>query len=142
MTLRIELPELLSALEFADMHEIQGGAYIDRETGAIHITADGAEGELPDDIEDPRRFLTVPDRRQLDLGRNVLFDFIKQRLPADYDTVAGYFDRKGGYRRTKTLLEARGALEAWHRFEERADEDALREWCAEHDIDIIDTRPA
>jgi hypothetical protein len=79
----------------------------------------------------------VPRDRELrvDLGRPLALAFAATELPDDDDTVAGFFRRRGAYRRFKDLLEKRGKLEAWYEFENRATEDALLAWCAEHGIE-------
>jgi hypothetical protein len=43
-----------------------------------------------------------------------------------------------GYGRFKALLHARGMLEQWYDFENRAMEEALLAWCEENGIQPVD----
>jgi hypothetical protein len=144
MAIQVDLSELVTALEFASMRELGADAFIDLDTGKIYLTSEEIDDDddVPENMAESERFLGVPGRRELDLGRDQLFDFVERHLPDDYDTVAGYFHKKGAFRRTKDLLAARGLLEAWHRFEEHADEEALREWCERRGIEVVDARAA
>jgi hypothetical protein len=42
---------------------------------------------LPDDISDSEKFLQIPDKRELDLGKPLALDFARQFLPGDFDDV-------------------------------------------------------
>ena len=75
-------------------------------------------------------------KRELDLGKPLVLDFARQFLPDDYDEVRHIFSRRGAYRRYKDLLVRRGALERWYDFSNKAEEAALREWCAQNGIDL------
>ena len=79
----------------------------------------------------------MPDRRDLELGRRLVLRFIEDTSPGDVDTVSGFFRRRGAYARFKDLLHARGLLERWYDFENRATEQALVEWCEENGIRLV-----
>jgi hypothetical protein len=68
------------------------------------------------------------------LGRNLVFEFVEQFLPGDFERVRQIFRRGGAYRRYKDLLEDRGFLKKWYEFENTRQTEALREWCEENDI--------
>jgi hypothetical protein len=93
--------------------------------------------EFPEDIED-EKYARLPDKRDLDLGKALVLDFADQFLPDDYDRVRDIFSRRGAYARFKDLLTQRGALERWYDFEAKAEEAALRAWCAENDVELSD----
>ena len=80
----------------------------------------------------------VPHKNDLDLGRRLALAFVNRELPDDADTVAAFFRRRGAYRRFKELLNARGMLQQWFDFESRATEKALRAWCEENGIQLVD----
>ncbi|KVZ49700.1 hypothetical protein [Burkholderia ubonensis] len=46
--------------------------------------------------------------------------------------------RRGAYARFKDLLEREGVLEHWYAFEGDSVEKALRRWCAENGLEILD----
>ena len=113
-------------------------AWVSRETGAIFTGSEtaGISDELPDDIDDPEKYLPIPSRRDLDLGRPLVMQFAADRLEERYDEIADIFRRKGGYRRFKDFLHRIGALDAWYAYENEATEKALREWCAENGVEV------
>ena len=94
--------------------------------------------ELPNDIDD-EKYISIPDKTELDLGKPLVFDFAREFLPVDYDEVRHIFSRRGAYRRYKDLLVRRGALERWYDFSNKAEKAVLREWCAEDGIDFSGT---
>ena len=110
-------------------------------TGSLHCIADGVEleEEIPADLESSDRYLALPHRNDLDLGKRLALSFAEQRLPSDFHRVKGYFHKRGAYSRFKELLDSRGVLEEWYAFENDATERALRQWCDEHEIRIIPT---
>jgi hypothetical protein len=93
---------------------------------------------VPDDIGDSEKFLQIPDKRELDLGKPLPLDFARQFLPADFDDVLQFFSRRGAYARFKDLLDRRGVLDQWYDFEAKAEERALRMWCDLNSIEISD----
>jgi len=115
-------------------------AYLDRESGKIYWRSEfgDSDEELPDDIDD-KRYILIPDMRELDLGKPLALDFARKFLPDDHDEVRHIFSRRGAYRRYKDLLVRRGALERWYDFSNKSEETALREWCTENGIELSDT---
>ena len=94
--------------------------------------------ELPGDIDD-EKYISIPDKRELDLGKSLALDFAREFLPDDYDEVRHIFSRRGAYRRYKELLVRRDALERWYDFSNKSEAAALLEWCAENGIDLSGT---
>lgn len=124
-----------------------GEAYIDRETGRIHWAEDEGvldpdEAEVPDDLGDPERFIAIPHKNELDLGKHLVMDFAARALPDLYRDVQACFRGPGAYGRFKELLADEGKLEEWYRFEQEATEQALREWCEAEGIRLVDERTA
>jgi hypothetical protein len=116
-------------------------AYICIDTGRIYWTSIlvDLEGEdLPEDLGISDRYIAVPHKNDLELGRSLALAFADQELSDDYDTVTGFFRRKGTYRRFKDLLETRGKLEAWYTFEDNATKAALLGWCEENSIQLVE----
>jgi hypothetical protein len=115
-------------------------AYISLDTGQIYWFSelDPTEQELPDDFETSDRYIALPHKNELGLGRNLALSFAADELPDRYREVAAIFHRKGAYHRFKSLLETVGLLEKWYKFEEAALDEALQEWWAKNDIKIVD----
>ena len=134
--------EISSAFEFvASGAPMEHSAYISLDTGQIYWASELAslDEELPDDLGTSDRYLVVPHKTELDLGKNLALRFAAEELPDSYEQVANIFRSKGAYGRFKQLLEDEAVLEKWYKFEEEATEKALREWCAANDIQIVES---
>jgi hypothetical protein len=141
MPVRIE--DMTEAFEFANTNGDMGEfhAYVCKQTGKIHFQTDFPDtaelyDELPDDIDDEEKYVALPDKRELGLGKPLVLDFAREFLPDDFDDVRDAFSRRGAYPKFKALLVRRGAIDRWHAFEAKATEQALRDWCALHSIEI------
>ena len=137
----VSFSDLQLAFEFVSSGGMgENEAYLDRQSGKIYWHSEFGDNdeELPDDIDD-KKYILIPDKRELDLGKPLVLDFAREFLPDDYDDVRRIFSRRGAYRRYKDLLVRRGALERWYDFSNKSEETALREWCAENGIELSDT---
>jgi hypothetical protein len=81
--------------------------------------------------------IEIPHKNDLDLGRNLVFEFVEQYLPGDYERVRQIFRRRGAYGRYKALLEDRGFLKKWYDFENTRETETIRQWCVDNEIDLI-----
>jgi hypothetical protein len=138
------IADIVEAFEFANTGGDIGQffAFICKRTGKIYYQTDFPDAiemndELPDDLDDEDKYVALPDKRELDLGKPLVLDFAHEFLPDDFDDVRDFFSRRGGYRKFKALLARRGAIDRWHAFEAKATEQALRDWCALHSIEIV-----
>jgi hypothetical protein len=121
---------------------MEHNAYVSLDTGKVWWTSDSSDAfdeELPDDLETSDRYLAIPHKHELDLGGRLALGFVAQELPACYDQVEGFFRRQGAYARFKDLLEREGVLEHWYAFEADAVESALRQWCVENGLELVET---
>lgn len=141
----VSFKELLDTYELFGMAAPAGSCEIvlRKETGEIYCRSDLEElatpdEELPADIDDEEKYITLPDRRELDLGNQLAFDFAREFLPDDFDEVRDIFGRRGAYQNFKALLNRRDAREKWCDFEAKAIEKALRNWCQDNLIDLTD----
>lgn len=115
-----------------DMHN----AYLCKETWQIFYTSElGDSDELPEDIDDPK-YISIPHKNDLDLGKDLVIEFVSEFIPEELDRVYSFFRRKGAYSRYKNFLFDKGLLEKWYQFENEREEAALKEWCAENGIEI------
>jgi hypothetical protein len=141
----VSFKELLDTYELFGMAAPAGSCEIVlcKETGEIYCRSDLEElatpdEELPADIDNEEKYITLPDRRGLDLGTQLAFDFAREFLPDDFDEVRDIFGRRGAYQNFKALLNRRGVREKWYDFEAKAIEQALRTWCEDNLIDVTD----
>ena len=111
-------------------------AYLCRETGEIFYESEMSDlDELPEDIDDDK-YISIPHKNELELGKALVIEFTSQYMPEELDRVHSIFHRKGAYSRYKELLEEKGVLEEWYEFEKKRQDEAIREWCRENDIEI------
>jgi len=138
----VKYDDLSAAFDFvSDGAPMEHHAYVSLDTGQIYWTSDSIdtrEEDIPEDIKTSARYLAIPHKSELDLGRGLVLRFVAQQLSAHYDQVEGFFRRQGAYARFKDLLEREGVLEHWYAFEADSVEKALRQWCADNGLDILD----
>ena len=75
-------------------------AFVCKRTGKIYYQTDFPDAaemndELPDDINDEEKYVALPDKRELGLGKPLVLDFARQFLPDDFDDVRYFFSRRG-----------------------------------------------
>ena len=93
--------------------------------------------EMPEDVGSDV-LLEIPHKNDLDLGKELVFEFVSAKLPDEYDRVRDMFRGRGAYGRFKDFLAAKGLLEAWYAFEDEREKAALRLWCDEHGLKVVD----
>lgn len=141
MNVPVKYDDLLAAHQWVSASSLDDNeAFVSRVTGAIHLTSRliDVNDELPEDIEDENKYVSVPHKQDLDLGRSLVFSFVENNLADSFETVSSFFHQRGAYRRFKDLLEQKGQLEAWYGYETKATELALREWSAEQGLTLAD----
>jgi hypothetical protein len=136
-----------------DFHELEDAmllagdaaaeAWVCRETGKIHIRSDLIDEEaeaVPDDIDEYDKYLPLPDSHDLDLGNVLVFRFVENSMPQEYEQVREIFRKKGAYRRFSNLLDSLGLTDEWHRFRDEQTVAALRAWCEENGFGLQEKR--
>ena len=134
----VKFEDLLAAYDWVSSSPNDSMAFVSRLTGVVHWSSSTIEldEELPEDIEDGRVYVAVPNKHDLNLGNNLALTFTEDLLADSYQTVANIFRQRGAYGRFKDLLERKGLLQAWYDFEAKKTELALREWAAEEGLSI------
>jgi len=141
MDMSIRFGDLESAYLQASLNGFgEQEVYLNRQTGEIHFHSEFGDNieELPDDIDDEKKYARIPGQKDLDLGQPLIRAFAEVFMPGDYDEIRDLFRRKGAYGRFKSLLSRRRLLDQWHDFQNKAEEKALREWCQENSIELAD----
>ncbi|MER8472736.1 hypothetical protein NKH23_25535 [Mesorhizobium sp. M1328] len=100
-----------------------------------HSEFTGDLDELPDDIDDSEKYVQIPGKKELDLGKPLVLDFARHFLPDNVGDVQEIFSKRGAYARFNDLLQPTGALDLWYAFEANAEGRALRTWC---DLNLIE----
>ena len=113
-------------------------AVLCKDTGKMLYRSDMAGiNEIEDeDNLDWDHCIGIPHKNDLGLGRNLVFEFVEEYLPNDYERVRQMFRRKRAYSNYKALLERRGLLEKWYEIENSREEQALRKWCKENEVEL------
>jgi len=137
----VSFNEILEAFEFVNAGAFsEHQAFLCKQSGHIYWHSEYGDDfeEIPDDIDDGDKYIAIPDKRELDLGRALVFDFAEQHLSDELEEIRRIFSKKGAYARFKYLLERKGALKQWYDFEASAQQKALREWCKRNSIEVSD----
>ena len=138
----VKYSDLSMAYDFVSFSgPMEGRAYVSLDTGAIFWISETSpieEDELPDDLETSDRYIAIPHKNELDLGKDLALRFVEQRLPDRFTDVQAFFRRRGAYARFKELLAAEDCLEYWYAFEAESTERALREWCQVNGMHLVD----
>ncbi|WP_419659420.1 hypothetical protein Dvar_83130 [Desulfosarcina variabilis str. Montpellier] len=133
----IKFDDIENAFMFVSMdQEFMSNACLCTETGQLFYASELAGiDEFPDDIDDPK-YISIPHKNDLDLGRNLVIEFVSEFLPEELDRVYSHFRHPGAYSRYKDLLFEKGLLDQWYKFEDERQKAALKAWCAENGIAI------
>jgi hypothetical protein len=136
----VTLSDLEDAFLFVSSEDLgTNNAYLNIETGEISYDSEMSDSyELPEDFDEPDKYVSIPHRNELDLGNALAIEFISKYLPGELDKVSSIFHRKRAYTNYKDLLEKKGFLEKWYEFEKEHQDQALRQWCEENDIELYD----
>jgi hypothetical protein len=70
------------------------------------------------------------------LGRELVSEFVEKYLPDECERIHYFFRKRGAYGRYKHFLAAKGLLSKWFEFENEREEQVLREWCEENELEI------
>jgi len=136
--MKISFDDIENAYLFISMSDMSdNSAILNRETGEIYYISElGDSDELPDDVDDPDKYIDIPDKYALDLGKRLVFQFVEGNIPEELARVEKYFRQRGAYSKYKSLLEQKGLLDQWHKFEDDKRKEALIEWCKDNGIEI------
>ncbi|MGF6695963.1 hypothetical protein OKW38_000574 [Paraburkholderia sp. MM5496-R1] len=107
----VKFDDLSSAFDFVSYAApMEHQAYISLDTGKIYWISDAIdtiEEAIPEDLEDPDRYLAIPHKNELDLGSSLALRFAAQQLPARYDQIEGFSSREGDTRASRIYSSAK-----------------------------------
>jgi hypothetical protein len=139
---RVKYDDLSSAFDFVSSGAASKHcAYVSLDTGTIYLMSEldpVEEEDLPDDLGTSDRYLEIPHKNDLDLGKRLALRFTEEHLAHRYANVEACFRQRGAYTRFKELLAAEQSLQKWYAFEAESTERALREWCAANEIELVE----
>lgn len=134
---KVDANELETAMTLMD-DPSDNEAWVCRASGKIFIRSDvvGDDEDIPDDVEDEDKYVSVPGMKSLDLGQALVFDFVDEHLPEDEAEVRQFFRRSGAYARFSHLVEDRGLRDRWHAFRDERIRSAMRAWCEDNGLTL------
>jgi hypothetical protein len=138
----VKYEDISAAFDFVSCAApMEHAAYVSLETGAIYWVSElnPLEEEVPDDLGESDRYVAIPHKNDLDLGSHLALRFATEQLPGRSTTVENFFRRRGAYARFKEFLAAEGCLDKWYAFETESTERALRNWCKENNIQVVES---
>ena len=138
----VSLDELIAAMLFvSDAYSMDAAAYLHRPSGEIYWQSiEALVGELYEDEKLPAGFetspeyLRIPNKRQLNVGKALVFAFVRQFMPHAYAEVAAFFRKPGAYGRFREMVEDSDLLERWRAFQDAGEKEAMRAWCRENGV--------
>lgn len=90
--------ELSLAFEFVSAAPPgENNSYVCLDTGRIYWTSEQGLGDedVPDDLDTSDRYVLIPHKTELDLGRSLALRFVAEALPEKYDQVISFFRKRG-----------------------------------------------
>jgi len=133
----VNYSDLEMAFEFVSAGDgYDSAAYLDRETGEIFYDSDSLDDEIPDDIFENEKYISIPDKREFSLGKPLALKFSELYLPNEIENVYSMFRSKGAYSSFKSLLESESQLENWYEYEQNALKEAIVQWCEDKGIEL------
>jgi len=134
----ISIDDIENAFLFVSMDQrYMNSAYLCKNSGQIFYASElGDSDELPEDIDDTDKYITIPHKIDLDLGQVLVFEFTSKYIQEEMDRIRNFFRSRGAYSRYKDFLDQKGLLDQWHKFEDERRKTALKEWCHDNGIEI------
>ena len=119
----------------SDVHPFEHSAVVNRITGEVFYASEMAgHNEIPDEAEGNDDYIWIPHKKDLNLGKPLVMDFIRGHCPDLIDRVLDIFRRTGAYARFKDLMEQKGFLDEWYTFEDLKIREALLRWCEKNGV--------
>ena len=107
----VSFKELLDAFEFVNFGYAGGEneGFVALQSGKIYLRLadfddeDDAEEPLPEDVDDEDKYVPIPDKRELGLGKSLVLNFASEVIPDDFEKVRRMFSRSGAYGAFRTF---------------------------------------
>ena len=126
--MKIDMDDFEFAMDFISSDLFDNQAYIDTESGAIYCSGEGVEEPLPDDIDENDKYLAIPTKRDLELGKPLALKFTALEMPDQIEDVYAMFRKRGAYAKFKHLLNTLELTEKWYVFEKSETQQAITDW--------------
>lgn len=136
--MKVKYQDIQEAYDFVSFGPYgEHSALLDKTTGQIHWHSESCDlDEIPEELWESESAVGIPHKNDLNLGRQLVFDFATSVMPDDYEHVRDIFNGRGAYARFKEFLESKGLVQKWYDFENKTQEKAIRDWCKENEIEL------
>jgi hypothetical protein len=134
----VQRDQLVLAVEHVTGGEAIGAsAFIDHSTGAILFGGADLDVSLPVDVYEDERYIPVPTKKELGLGREMALSFSHQHAPHLLESVEHIFATAGAFGRFKHLMHEHGLLKDWYAYQEDRLSSAVQEWAEQHGLGLF-----
>ncbi|WP_143869790.1 hypothetical protein [Catenovulum sediminis] len=135
--MKVKLDDLLLAMDFVSGgYSFDNEAFIDTETGETYLAGEAVDEELPADIYENEKYISIPSKNDLGIGKKTVIRFTLLEMPNQLDKVSAMFEQRGAYGKFKSLLQRLDLVEKWYAYEDQATEQALIDWCELNSIPL------
>jgi hypothetical protein len=136
--MKIIIEEIEQAIDFISADPTgDSEAFLSLVTGEVYYRSEYMEdAPLPVDIDDNSKYLSLPHKRQLDLGVVLVFQFVEKQRPDSLADVRAMFRKSGAYRRFSDWLSRYGIEENWYRFRDQTTQKAILAWLEDNGVDV------
>ncbi len=115
-------------------------AILCKDTGLIFFRSEwGDINEMDDEELDCDEFVEIPHKNELDLGQTWSSNLQRSIWPANA-TSFQRFSRDVGLMDGSKTCSQKSLLKSWYGFQNRREEEALRQWCLENEIEMARNR--
>ena len=132
----VKINDIEIGIEFNSSNGFDNESYVDIESGNIIFVSDIIDERPPEDLYENEKYVLLPTKQELGLGKPLVLDFISETKNELYDEVYEIFSSRGAYRRFRSFLEHNDLLELWYKFEEKKTHEAIIQWCDERNIPL------
>ena len=138
--MKIKFYDIMEAFSFVNAGGLANNtAVLDNSTGKIYWRSEDTEiNEIPEGLLDSETAIEIPQQNKFCLGTELVFSFVDSKIPDDYEKIQDIFNNRGAYSKFKGFLESKELLKDWYAFENESKEKAVREWCKDNGIKLID----
>jgi hypothetical protein len=106
----VKYDELLEAFDFVSFAApMEHQAYIDRTTGEIYWVSEAVDDELPEDLDESDRYITIPHKNDLDWERTWRCSSRPKRCPTNMRESRGSFNAAAHMRDSRNFSQHRAA---------------------------------
>ena len=114
--MKVNIDDIQMGVEFVSSGYGDDEAYLDIKSGEIYFVGDAVDEIPPSDLYENDKYVHLPSKADLDLGKRLAINFIATALPDKLDETYSIFGHKGAYSKFKFMLASAEKLESWYAY--------------------------